>query len=491
MLPVDVGVEPAAQRLDTKLNASIHNRFDIEVVNAETGEVKQRAQAENVICNQLWTRMFVPNTYFNYIHYGTGSGTPSAANTSLFTFLGYGTPATGDDVYTYDWNNCWASLRRKIQLSESTAVGSALTEVGIGYSTGASSLCTHAMLKDMNGNVISIAKTSTDIINIYATVFLHWSVAGYDNANIKIFPMPRSAEILYLLGMSSSAFGSVVFSAGAISSWYSPISSRPWTFGTLAKTYSSANKTITLTATRLAAASANVGGIKAIGIGTCVSDSLYPYIVLEVGGSWFSGTAITGEAIGTGDGSTVNFATDFPLLTGTPKIYIDGVEQTTGVTVDLNKPTLFNTDDGAMPLEIVSGLLYGDQVIPTYTGGTVSGQETIYYNPYYALYGIASFTARNCNVKVSNDLITWTTVTSPVSASYKNYKYWKLTATSTTNVGLSNVVFDGLTAYNIHFTVAPASGAVITADYTTKTIAKDANHVFDFSLTIQFGEHTG
>ena len=29
----------------------------------------------------------------------------------------------------------------------------------------------HAMLKDMNGNQISIEKTDTDIINIYATVY--------------------------------------------------------------------------------------------------------------------------------------------------------------------------------------------------------------------------------------------------------------------------------------------------------------------------------
>ena len=43
---------------------------------------------------------------------------------------------------------------------------------------------------------------------------------------------------------------------------------------------------------------------------------------------------------------------------------------------------------------------------------------------------------------------------------------------------------------NIHFDTPPAAGAVITADYTTKTIAKDENHVFDLTVTIQLGEYT-
>ena len=42
---------------------------------------------------------------------------------------------------------------------------------------------------------------------------------------------------------------------------------------------------------------------------------------------------------------------------------------------------------------------------------------------------------------------------------------------------------------NIHFDTPPAAGAVITADYTTDTIAKDANYVFDLSVTIQLGEY--
>jgi hypothetical protein len=48
---------------------------------------------------------------------------------------------------------------------------------------------------------------------------------------------------------------------------------------------------------------------------------------------------------------------------------------------------------------------------------------------------------------------------------------------------------EGNTA-NIHFSTPPDVGAVITVDYVTPWVAKDTNHVFDFTLELQFGEYT-
>jgi hypothetical protein len=42
----------------------------------------------------------------------------------------------------------------------------------------------------------------------------------------------------------------------------------------------------------------------------------------------------------------------------------------------------------------------------------------------------------------------------------------------------------------VHFDTPPAAGAVITMDYDTDSVAKDENHVFDLTLTIQLGEYT-
>ena len=94
----EVDVRPSVVNVD--LNASIHNRFDIEVVDAKTGEVKQRAQAFNVVCDNLWKRLFtLPTTTtisdWSYnLHYGTGTGTPSASDVSLFSYLGSGSVHT-------------------------------------------------------------------------------------------------------------------------------------------------------------------------------------------------------------------------------------------------------------------------------------------------------------------------------------------------------------------------------------------------------------
>lgn len=57
----------------------------------------------------------------------------------------------------------------------------------------------------------------------------------------------------------------------------------------------------------------------------------------------------------------------------------------------------------------------------------------------------------------------------------------------------ANSAWHSLVAYSlpdcvVEFDSAPASGAVITIDYDTECIAKDANHVFDISFEIILGE---
>jgi hypothetical protein len=310
-------------------SATLHNRFDIEVIDAATGEIKQKAYAENVICTNLWSRI-ITSTYFNYIFYGTGSGTPSSSDTSLFTHLGYGTPSTSDDVYTHDLAERVISLRRKIQLSETTAVGSTLTEVGIGYGTSSSNLVTHAMLKDMNGNAISIAKTDTDIINIYATVFFHWYT--YGNDRLVVTTGGRGGDVygeytsLYHAMLGVAGYGSVYAFLvnkniparnNIYNSTLAPIYAG-WT-SAMALSWNSSTKTMTLTMTRIPVASINTGGIKCIGVGrkwNGISSALNFYCDFQIylDSSWYSGSSIIAEAIGTGDGSSVDFATDFLWL---------------------------------------------------------------------------------------------------------------------------------------------------------------------------------
>ena len=490
-----------APEVKAKLNCSTHNRFDIEVIDAATGEIKRRAQAENVICAALWTRLLTPASYFNYIHYGTGSGTPASTDASLFAFLGYGTPSYTDDVIDIQAASGYVSYRRKIQLSESTAIGSTLTEVGIGYSTTAATLVTHAMLKDMNGNAISIAKTATDIINIYATVFVHWTAAGDDSGCIKVFPsLAKTGKGTYPLDGFIGMLLGVYYSGGYAKppAFMSPRQGCGTTSGSttaLATTYSVSNKTITLTATRLAASSFNIGGF----IGAILFTSTdYPSFYIKVGGSWYPYSSIVGEAIGTGDGETTDFATDFPFPYDAT-VYVDGVAQPSGVTVAA-EPLLisdmgqyFDSLDAASTISL--HIPAANPALSTIKYGSfVSGNSYIYYNPNYS-FGIASLYRGLCTVSVSNDLSTWTQIaaagtgTVSVDGEYRNYKYWKFTGTGSGYVQAMTAP-STYTGKPIHFTTAPANGAVITADYKTPVVAKDINHVFDLSVVITLAEHT-
>lgn len=355
------------------LNASIHNRFDVEVIDTKTGKIKQQAYGENVILNNLWSK--INAQYFGYIQYGTGSGTPAATDTRLFAFLGG--KAAGDFVDNNDTANHVYSARKKITLSEIEAVGSTITEVGIASGSTATDLLTHAMLKDMNGNQISIAKTSTDIVNIYATIFVKYSGFGNGFFVYKEFLSWAAGCSPYNFN-NDGGFG--LYSRGSPDSTSKDISS---------VTLNSSEKKFVVNMARCGVGTAsskfNLHGINKITSRIEYYDNGYrvanafDILVTNIPSL---GSNITGEAIGTGNGSTVDFATYFTDTTNAT-IYVDGVAAT-GVTVD-------NTS---------------------------------------------------------------------------------------------------AVANNVHFATAPATGAVITGDYHTAVVAKDANHVFDLTVTIQLGEYT-
>ena len=376
--PIRGRTRQLTQNINVPIEASIHNRFDIEVVDSRTGKVRQRAKAENVICADYWRNLFYSAGYYNiYIAYGNGNGTPAVADTTLFSLLSakqistWANTKDSDELYHFTG---------KITISETENIGSTLTEVGLSYYSSGATIATHAMLKDANGNQISITKTSTDIINIYATVFLHMPSASM----IGVTFTEESPTAQYDFQRAIS--GLTIFFRPSIYSWsstvYSP-SNASASIGAFTQTAtpSNANKKVAFTTPRIGASVANLsGGISKIVLTGSSSPKLQK-IIIPVSSLWYPGSDIVGEAIGTGDGSTTAFATDFVHATNAT-IYVNGVAQN--------------------------------------------------------------------NVTVSD------------SATVTN---------------------------NIVFATAPASGAVITADYHTSVIAKDANHVFDFTITFNFGEY--
>lgn len=278
---------------NVKVEPKIHNRFDIWKRNVETGVEEQVAYAENIVLDQMFTRLCSFLTYFNNIHYGTGSGTLASTRTSLFTFLGYKGVTNVEKIYGIPTS----SWRQSCELGLTDNNGAVLTEVGIAYGSTSTNLVTHAMLRDMNGNPVSITKTAVDILTIYATIYF---TLDDSHPSIKFFYPGDNDLIAYLMGGVAPPTYFYVGECGRASNWPGRI--RGGVAGVYALGYSSSgswvanipNKRVTLATPRLAVDKGN-GHLKEIDFAHSARLSLpAPGI--------FSGLDIVGATVGVGDG---------------------------------------------------------------------------------------------------------------------------------------------------------------------------------------------
>lgn len=186
---------PGVPRAEVRL----HNHFLAEVRDAKSGKLVQRAEAQNVVTNTGRNYLADMRTFY------AGAGPDSGFMASCLIGSGVTAPAVTDDrlanrvawagqategqvgAYvkgvadpaTQTWWN-----RRKYQFSELVANAN-LTEVGLysgprnnglsGDETDATTLrncLTRALFRDANGSPITVTKTSSQILNITATVHL-------------------------------------------------------------------------------------------------------------------------------------------------------------------------------------------------------------------------------------------------------------------------------------------------------------------------------
>lgn len=488
--------------IDKEFNVSIHNRFDIEVIDSRTGKMRKRAQAFNVICDHFWD--YIGTTDGNdwacgYIAYGSGSGTPLPSDTALFSQISYESVShykSGiDRIKGVAYYTC------KTTLLETTAVGKTITEVGFLNYRYPRSLTTHAMLQDMNGNPLSITKTDTDIINIYATVYAHWEPGGYKG--VYFLGDLDSASLLYnLLGRSYSRGARLFFSKGGGSPVY---------YGSDIATVTNdpSTKTLTWTATRLAAAAGNgrgfgwvyYGDYKHVGAYGFRENSLIkPTFLANVQGSY----PIEGETVGTGDGATTEFSTSFDLPYDAT-VYVDGVAQTSGVTV---KKEPLSLDPFRYLVQIEGSLTDEGEIIPSLKDPSLEKEKTYYfYNPLHEI-GLSSYQRTNSSYRIaslafSDDMVNWspeyTNSSFTIPEQYKHSKYIRMFGSS--SGGSSETIFGSysqcelsfpstVTGKNIVFDEPPAVGSVITIDYTTPMVPKDSNHVYDFKVVFHYGEYS-
>lgn len=479
--------------MEKKISAKLHNRFDIEIRDSKTGELKQKAYAENIILNQAWARIlrtelnYLKKDWFARINFGTGTGTIDATRTAMFSQLGYKDAANA--LWGANYAEGWYSLRQQISILETEYNGSVLTEVGIGNET----LCTHALIKDMNGNQVAITKIATDIVTIYATVFLKISAFDKD-AQIDFTRTP--AQDNPLLSILLGRYTNYQLSTGfiAYNGKSNSIAYAKWESGSNV-VFDVANKRYSFY-TRIPAASANIGGIDTVMLYSYTFNDYNP-ITLVSALMHFDSTAHTQakviEQIGTGDGVTTSFATAFPFVKAGAIIKVDGTVVTPTVLNGL--PNVANIINYLKRLgETGYGECSADCIYPNLT----SLRAMILENPFYATYGIDSIKLTRGTLFSSDDMISWTQIYTTtegdavyaVASEHRQKRYFKIVCSTASNWYLTEVNCNALANLkNVVFASAPSNGAIITAEYDTAVAAKDANHVLDITVTVQLGEY--
>lgn len=473
--------------VEQQSNINIHNRFDIEVIDAKTKKVKQTARAYNVLCDNIWTNICNFVSYFGYIAYGSGSGTPSSSDTRLFA--GQIIKEASNVALNVDRFSGIGWRTRKIVLNETTSVGMTITEVGISSSSSSGYLCSHAMLQDMNGNPISITKTDTDIITIYATVYAHWNPRGHNGIHIG---GGGFTDVLLGYGYNALPYGSWPNEYGPSIICSKGLYRDGSTSGSMSSTVDRSAKKRTMAFPRIAIGDDNCGGFGWIMLGKSDRLCTDAYFIADVRGSY----PVYSEAVGTGDGVTTSFATKFDLPMNAT-VYVDG-KIVNDVTVKKEPITLSPVK---YLVRIASKLTAdGHHVVYQPSESLTSGGYMYFYNQLHDI-GLYSW-SRNASsyygmlVAFSDDMVNWSSEYSNavvVPDQYRHMKYLRIRCAGTNSsgtLGQHTMSFPPeVTGKNIVFDEPPAEGAVITIDYITPFVPKDENHVYDFSLTIQFGEY--
>lgn len=321
--------------MQVKEKVLLHNKFEIEVVDAATGELKQKAYAYNVIVNYYFSSRLtgsplgVSADLLRYIALGTGTGTPAITDTALFTHLTRKAVTTLETVYEYPTSH----TTKQIKLEATECNGSNITEVGLeGYYSGTWSsyyyLMTHAMLQDSEGNQIAIAKTDVDVVYITATFYATYTPSGFGTD--AIYP---TAENNYLVRWLLTGGYDSTIRFGRYALEYSSELTTKYTSAksySLSGTGSMTTLQLDLPVTTFLDAECNNRIVKHLGI---AGFGAFTFPNHEV----FPPYPVEHLVIGEGDGATMEFNIKCPLIqAGTPRVFVNDVELTAGTdfTVD-------------------------------------------------------------------------------------------------------------------------------------------------------------
>lgn len=306
----------------------LHNKFEIEVYDVVKEEQIQKGYAENIVLTQAFNNMFRYDKGTT-IHVGSGTGTLEASRTSLFSYLAKYNSERVEAVWNYAPTVSYAT--KKITIPPSALVGETITEVG--FAEG-DTLSTHALIKDSEGNPLALGpKTDTQEITIYGTVYfqpnlepglqLAGTLEDFNNRGNGLLPVGT-----FWRG-NNIGYSPFLIINGVEQSSYYPMS-QDGVYG--AKT-----------SVRRLNTGQNNGKIKNVELGSLsyyANNNSNGVIEADVvalaqnNSTLWGGHNFLQRDIGIGDGTTVTFTLpwDEARLDKAKAVYVDGVEQTSGVT---------------------------------------------------------------------------------------------------------------------------------------------------------------
>ena len=180
--------------MQMQANVSIHNRFDVEVVDSRTGKVRQTARGFNIVLDNMWTTLCNGQAFFTQISFGEGTGTLDPTRTSLFNQIASLSATVVETVKALPESY----VKKSVTLPMGTYTGKTISEVGV-YG---SRLNTHALLEDSEGSPITITVGEFDVVTIFATVYSTFDIENSDDMTLISMP-DNNTLVNYLTGGSA------------------------------------------------------------------------------------------------------------------------------------------------------------------------------------------------------------------------------------------------------------------------------------------------
>lgn len=345
----------------------LHNTYECILIDTKKNKVKQRVYTNNILTNN-----FIWNICYNYAYskkaitrcnIGTGTGKPAPTDTKLFKHLYQQRGSDSVTVKRLSSNELVWRLTFTIP-ADTSSVGD-ITEIGL--ETDGETLITHALLKDSEGNPISIHKTDIDklIINVEMHVISN-SNSNFTAISGEGYPLAKyNSNLEFVVHLGINFYTSYFKNMPYDSSIMFAISNERYTL-------KDTNRLVYFN-NRLQAGEFNNRYINAIGF-TGLGFIKFP-------GNLALNTPVTGLSVGTGDGVTKQF--DAPLdlfIKDSDKVYIDGILQTRGVDYTIDNKANRNLRPEVTPGNFMRDVLAGRHI--SKTARTPFGPFAAYINEF-------------------------------------------------------------------------------------------------------------